>query len=80
MEREIRRYQDHLANIGTGIMLFGAWSAIKFNMEFYFRAKELLETLQENEKTAGILIVFTICGLASIFILLESVYWDLRTV
>ena len=74
MEREMRRCRDHLASIGTGIILFGIWSALKLDMEFYFQREEIFDSVNEYSTGVVLVAILIICFVLDLFILLWNLY------
>ncbi|MBR2086878.1 MAG: hypothetical protein IJ906_07060 [Oscillospiraceae bacterium] len=73
-ERELRRCRDHLASIGTGILMFGAWSVIKLNMELFVSKWDALETLPQEKRWIGVLILLVIDSFLSLTILAWNLF------
>ena len=73
-ERELRRCRDHLASIGTGILLFGAWSVIKLNMELFVSKWDALETLPQEKRWIGVLILLVTDSFLSLVILAWNLF------
>ena len=53
MERELRRYQDMLFCVGTGVITFGFWSLVKGVMSIIFYKDELDEIIKQIGTTVG---------------------------
>ena len=47
MERELRRNQDALINIGSGIIAFGVWSVIKAVLYFFLNRSEMEDIVEQ---------------------------------
>lgn len=48
MQREIRRCQDHLISIRTGVSAFGIWTVIRFIMTVVMQRKTLISEIVEQ--------------------------------
>ena len=59
-ERELRRYENRLISIGTGIAAFGIWSVIRFIMTLMLDTEETFKRLDFGIDSASEMIVFLI--------------------
>ena len=46
MQREIRRCRDNLVSIGTGVSMFGIWTAVRIVMSIILERKDLISETQ----------------------------------
>ncbi|MBP0961265.1 MAG: hypothetical protein J5864_03905 [Oscillospiraceae bacterium] len=46
MQREIRRCRDNLVSIGTGVAMFGIWTAVRIVMSIILERRELISETQ----------------------------------
>ena len=51
MERELRRNQNVLVCVGTGVIMFGFWSVIKGIMTIFLQRDLLLETIETSKQS-----------------------------
>ena len=49
----IRRAQDTLVNVGTGVILFGSWEVIKVMLTMIANRAKLLDDLKSNIETVA---------------------------
>ena len=71
MEVQKRKLEINLKTIGTGVILFGVWTFVKFAVNFMLFGSELDETIGENVRLAiniGIWIVVSIDALIHLYI------------
>lgn len=78
MERELRKNQNLLVCIGTGVIMFGFWSVIKGVMTIFLQREELIAMLEEvkaslsQEEVEFFAPAFTIvCIIIGIIVLLD---------
>lgn len=60
MQKEIRRCNDHLVSIGTGVTLFGIWTVIRLVVSIFLERKNIfgdLEAEVTEELTISILTI-----------------------
>ena len=62
MEREIRRYRDHLVSIGTGVSLFGLWSVIKAILTIIMDPSDYTEIPENTVLDPFVQLVIIICA------------------
>lgn len=77
LHRELRRYQDILSIVGTGVMLFGVWSLIQSAMMFILQMPQYRRELGDYEYAAlGMaIIVLLFLILISVDLLLRGYIW-----
>lgn len=68
MEIQLRRNQNSLGIIGTGVVAFGVWSVIKMTMYFLLSPEELRATLNMNRLSKNMMIAVYI-ALAMILVI-----------
>lgn len=74
MEVQLRKHQNMLVIIGSGVMSFGMWSAIKMVLYSMMRRSEFRETIAEqgaSEDIQGVLLIimYLFIGIGLAFIL-----------
>ena len=72
---KLRRYEDDLNVCGFGIILLGAWSALKLNIQILSHAKEILKLEQFVEYDGTILFLSFAIAMVLIVILSLLVWW-----
>ena len=73
MERELRRYQNLLVCVGSGIILFGFWSLVKGVMSMFLyrdEFEELLISLGTTEEELGFAVPF-VYNVLTVLILID---------
>ena len=68
MEVQKRKLEINLITIGTGVILFGVWTLVKFAVNFVLFGNELDEILDQNEMVIADIII---CAVAVIDFLLR---------
>lgn len=51
MERELRRYQDTLYSIGSGVLIFSVWTVLRTILQFVFERDSIRELIAEDAST-----------------------------
>ncbi len=67
MEREIRRCRDNLVSIGTGVSMFGIWTAVRIVMTIILERRELISESQ-NHTDADLSIIAFVLWVVTAFI------------
>lgn len=75
-QRKIRKSQITLVIVGTGIIVFGAWAAVKVYLLVLFRRAELIKGLREiiddsADAYEDRYLVYAILVLATVYVLIE---------
>ena len=50
-DRELRRNQDKLINIGMGVIAFGVWSAVRTMMQMYVQRQDYIKQIKDGMET-----------------------------
>lgn len=75
MEREIRRCQDHLISIGTGVSLFGIWTVIRIVMSIIVERRFIMSEIQKSTEEDPVLVMTVLCLIAVLLsILILSIH------
>ena len=75
MQRDLRRFSDHLVSIGTGVAAFGIWGVLRIFMNIVIDRKRFLERLDVPlDNTLLQIVVYFIVFAACIFFLAVHLY------